>query len=183
MLNIFFGSVNSLTAPLEYVAHIDPWFDTWFNPDWMKDGWAKRVLKEIDDSELINPRSIYNRTLGDLGIKDISGGSKQLIMAKALPGVVYNGNNFGDNCWPLLLELSKTVAIQMDLFYHPKFNWVDGVEVRIINTGKIVHNFKEFRDAHFDADEYAYYEFGDINWPLKIVKGTFKHEYDLFADE
>ncbi|MDO5408015.1 MAG: DUF4869 domain-containing protein [Eubacteriales bacterium] len=170
MLYVLFGCIKSKDAPREYVAHIDDWFDTFFEEEWMTDGWAKRVIKELDKSDLLYPKIIESPFLGTISYEDISGGAKQLIMAKAVSGVVYNGNNFGDNCWPLLLELSRERDVMIDLFYHPIFNWVDDIPVTIINDGSVVRSFKEFRDAHFKADGYRDYDFEEIAWPVKINK-------------
>lgn len=175
MLYILYGTIVTDTAPREYVDIIDDWFDTFFKEDWMTDGWAKRVIRDIDKSELLYPKIIESPVLGTISHEDISGGSKQLIMAKAVTGVVYNGNNFGDNCWPLLLELSKEVDIMIDLFYFPIFKWVDSIPVTILNTGKIVKSFEEFRKEHFIVDNSADYEFDGIKWPVKI-------DYDILED-
>lgn len=48
MIYIQFGKINTDTSPRQYLWQIDSYFDGYFEDDWMKDGWAKRVIKEID---------------------------------------------------------------------------------------------------------------------------------------
>ena len=116
MLYAYFGSIDEDTAPLQYVAHIDAWFDGYYEESWMDD-WAERVISEVDKSKLLYPSVVESPWLGTIPTVKISGGAKQLIMAKNISGIVFNGNNFGDNCFPLLLELSfgPMVARQLSL--------------------------------------------------------------------
>ena len=65
-------------------------------------------------------------------------------MANAASNIVFNGDNFGDNCFPLLLELSKSKDIMMNLYYHPDFVWVPDVKVKILNSGRVVDNIRDF---------------------------------------
>lgn len=99
--------------------------------------------------------------------KWISGGSKQLIMMYNEQKIIYCGNNLGDNCWSLLLELSKTHDLAIDLSYYPKFEWVDNIPIHIINNNKIIDNFKDFISEHID-DPDNIYEFSDIQWPIEV---------------
>lgn len=182
MLYIYFGSINGLTAPMEYVAHIDAWFDGYYKKEWMDNSWAKRVVQEIDKSELVSPEAVDSPWLGIIPITSISGGAKQLIMANAASNIVFNGDNFGDNCFPLLLELSKSKDIMMNLYYHPDFVWVPGVKVKILNSGRIVDNIRDFGLYHIRDGAPGESEFASIKWPLALDEEIFRKDdwFDSF---
>lgn len=159
---------------MEYVAHIDAWFDGYYKKEWMENSWAKRVVQEIDKSKLISPEAVDSPWLGVIPITSISGGAKQLIMANAASNIVFNGDNFGDNCFPLLLELSKNIDIQMSLYYYPDFEWVDGVEVTILNTGRVVDNARDFDVYHMQDKAIGFTAFNEVRWPIEINKAAFE---------
>ena len=183
MLYAYFGSIDEDTAPLQYVAHIDAWFDGYYEESWMDD-WAERVISEVDKSKLLYPSVVESPWLGTIPTVKISGGAKQLIMAKNISGIVFNGNNFGDNCFPLLLELAKEVDIMMDLYYFPEFIWPDGGKATIINSGRVVSGLEEFNDSHFNDRVYGISNFNDVNWPIKINEEAFKSDwFDSIEDE
>lgn len=115
--------------------------------------------------------------MGQVSVEGLSGGAKQLIMANMVPNVVFNGNNFGDNCFPLLLELSKTKDIMMDLYYHPIFDWPEGAELTSINTGNIVRDYKEFAHEHLSSEVYGLTDFDKVKWPLELNRDAFRDEW------
>lgn len=75
-----------------------------------------------------------------------------------VPEVIYDGDNFGDNCWSLLLEISKEKDIAISLSYFPIFEWVEDIQVHIINNNKLVSNFREFNTEHLNIEE-KYFDF------------------------
>jgi hypothetical protein len=173
MLYIYFGNIEDATAPEEYVMTIDGWFNALFDSLWTDDGWAARVIKEIDKSELLgSKRGVDSPILGRIDIINISGGAKSLIMMNAMPNLVYNGNCMGNNCWPLLLELTKTKDIAISLRYFPHFKWVEGAQVQCINSGEMFNSFKEFTDAHFHyigvGPEIT--DFDKVDWKIEVKK-------------
>lgn len=174
MLYVYFGSINPTTSPREYVTSIDSWFDSYYEKDWLTDGWAERVIREVDKSKMIAPEVVDSPWLGMIPITKISGGAKQLIMAKAVKGIVFNGNNFGDNCFPLLLELSTKMDIMMDLYYYPNFDWVRDIPVTVINTGKVIRDRREFGIHHMLYKDIGFTEFSSVKWPLPINYDIFK---------
>lgn len=178
MLHVYFGEIDPNDmgkAPRYYIHDIDGFFDGYFEESWMQNEVAKRVVQEIDNSELIAPKIIESPVLKTISHECISGGAKQLIMAYNIPEVVYDGNNFGDNCWPLLLEISKEKDIAISLSYFPFFEWVDGVQVHIINTDKLVDSFKEFNLAHI-GNTTEYFDFYSVNWCINVDTTKFELE-------
>lgn len=180
MLYLFLGYIRHHDSPIEYVQRIDGWFADCIADDWMTDGWAERVIREIDHSRLLEPQIVESPVYGTMITEWLSSGTKVLIMAKAVQNVVYNGDDCSDQCWPLLLELSKEVDIMASLTYLPrKFQWPHGAEMTIINTGQSVGSYDEFSRAYSQADPTKKWHFEDIEWPLEIDRKVFYVDFDF----
>lgn len=179
MIYIQYGTINADNAPRQYLWQIDNYFDAYFEDIWMQDGWAKKVLETIDKSKLVAPKIIDSPVFGVVPYQWISGGSKLLILMNMVQDIVYDGDNLGDNCWPLLLELGKTKDIMISLSYFPEFKWVDGGEVTILETGEVINNHYDFVTSHMHSKyKYSELEFSDIKWPKYINYERFKPEID-----
>lgn len=188
MIYIQFGKINTDTSPRQYLWQIDSYFDGYFEDDWMKDGWAKRVIKEIDRSDLVAPKILDSPVFGIIPYQWISGGAKLLIMMNNIQDIVYDGDNLGDNCWPLFLELGKSKDITITLSYFPRFKWIEGGKVTLMEDNSIIDNFDDFVTSHIHSKfKYKDQEFNSINWPKPVNSERFKPEIseeDLdFIDE
>lgn len=175
MLYIKFGTIDMSTAPRQYIRDIDGFFDGYFENYWVDD-WAKKVVLEIDKSTFLSPKTIQSPVLDVVPYFWISGGSKQLIMMNIEQSTVYDGDNFGDNCFRLLLELGQMKDIQMTLSYFPRFNWLDGAKATIIGTGEVVDSFDSFSDSFGHGSTYERFDFNKIDWPIKINPDAFKED-------
>lgn len=188
MIYIHYGTVNAETAPRQYLWQIDSYFDGYFEDLWMENEWARKVIKVIDKSNLVAPKILDSPILGMIPYQWISGGAKLLIMMNMIQDIVYDGDNLGDNCWPLLLELGKTKDIMISLFYFPEFEWIEGGKVQILESGEVIDNYYDFVTSHLHS-KYTYkkFDFDSIKWPKPINSERFKLEIsedDLeFIDE
>ncbi len=102
------------------VVLTSPYFNNSYTDDWLDD-WAKRVVREVDKSELISAELVKSPVLGPITIRDISHGSKALIMMKSDKTVISNANSCGDNCASLLAELSLSHDFSIYLAYPMDF--------------------------------------------------------------
>lgn len=180
MLNILVGRLDYPDRLNRYVFGIDEFFDNFHEKSWL-DYWAMHVVKTIDNSELTCDGKLMSPWLGDTIVERISGGAKQLIMMKKVPTVVYNGDNFGDNCWSLLLLLSKYYDICMTLTYFPRFEWCDGATIRFINNGKVVTSYDDYVEQRSNMISITdrCYNFDEILWPIKIDASLLNFEIDF----
>ena len=84
------------------------------------------MIKDVDRSEVISSHLIASPVLGPISVKEISGGVKMLILLTFdQSGKVFNA------------DLTINLRHLMD-FGAGEF------EIRILNTGDIVHNMEEF---------------------------------------
>lgn len=177
MIYVLCGTINRETAPRQYIHDIDGYFDGYFKEEWVRNEWADRVLKEIDKSIFVAPKIVESPVLGTISHEWISGGSKQLIMMNMEQDVVYDGDNLGDNCWPLLLELGKVRDIMMSLSYYPVFEWMQGGVVKLINNGMVVDSYRSFNLCRLHTlDRNKEFEFSEVSWPLPVDMTKFELE-------
>ena len=176
MIYIAYGTIIPETAPRQYIIDIDRFFDGYFEDDWMKGEIAKRAIAEIDSSELVAPKVIESPVLGQIPYTWISGGAKIIIMMDNVQDIIYDGDNLGDNCWPLFLEIGKTKDIAINLTYYPRFEWTHGGQAVSIDTGHVIKSFEDFRDEYIRSFKnlHANRDFNSINWPIKINYNRFK---------
>ena len=75
---------------------------SWFTPE------AIKCITDIDGNEYIGDGVSKSKYLGILAPQQLSGGAKTLIYAMANPDEVVSLDHCGQNCAPVLNEISKT---------------------------------------------------------------------------
>jgi hypothetical protein len=95
------------------------YFDHWHEDSWLLSDFAKRVVKEVDKSEIIGPHLIESQVLGPIPPATLSGGAKALLTIYNLHDKwKYSSLMLGDNCTKFLLEIAgdKDVTVVLE---HP----------------------------------------------------------------
>lgn len=87
---------------------------------------AKRVLREIDKSELLSPQTVKSPIIDIMPIYWISNGAKNLIMMHSKLEFIYSLDFMGDNCLPLLFEICSEKDIHATLSM-PSRLYTDGL--------------------------------------------------------
>lgn len=132
--------------PKEKVMSTSKYFNNSYSDEWLGE-WAKRVILEIDNSELISEGMVKSPVLGPITVREISAGAKALIMMKSDKTVIINANSCGDNCAKLLAELSLEEDFSIYLSYPMNFkNCV--LEMKIAENGAECHNAAEFEKEY-----------------------------------
>ena len=123
---------------------INTTFQFIFKPEWITNDWGRKVIKDLDESNVIHGRCITSPYLGDISPWEISGGAKVLITAYNKPGI-YPLELMGDNCADLLYELGK---LKDTHWYYAGYllEIADAQKVRFVETGDITVGF----DATYD---------------------------------
>ena len=131
-----------------YLEGIKPMRDapTYFNntwkEEWMEDPFVKEMIQDVDQSTVLYPRVIDSPFLGPITPREISGGVKVLILMLKDDRFIYNISNCGDNCAKWILEIGKRKDVTVFLHHIMKFE--GEFEIKIMNSGKIVHNPLEY---------------------------------------
>ncbi len=141
MLRVWFGNKDSA------VYNTSVFFKNRYEDKWITDPFAIKVIKDIDQSDVIDANVISSPVLGNISPLQLSGGVKALILMKNMPGKIFNASNCGDNCAKWILELGKTQTFTINLLHVMDFG-KEEFEIRILNDKKLIaHDMQEFLDA------------------------------------
>lgn len=135
MLNIYFGDMP------EAIYNTEVYFKNTFQKEWLCDEFAKRVIKGVDKSEVIDTHLIQSPVLGMIPPTMLSGGTKTLLLIKNKPDMVFNASTCGDNCAKYILEIAKHQDVTINLRHIMRFG--KHFEVRVLNEDVIVDNMEQ----------------------------------------
>ena len=146
MLKIFLGDMD------EAVYHPPVYFDNRYEDEWIKTPLTKAMVKDVDNSEIVDVHLVQSPVLGPISLKELSGGVKTLIlMAYDNSGRIFNASACGDNCAKWILQIAQKKDLTINLRHIMDFG-EDDFEAQIVNTGTIIHNMREFVNV---AGEYV----------------------------
>lgn len=143
MLNIYFGNMPDAiydTASYFNNTYLDKWIDEPFSKD---------ILKDIDKATVLSPQAVQSKALGVIPVTSISGGAKTLLLVDHMPKKVFNASTCGDNCAKWLLKIAGRHKEDITINLHHLMNFDSEhkgktFEIRIANTGEVVHNMEEY---------------------------------------
>jgi hypothetical protein len=139
MLKILFGDAA------EAVYHPPTYFDNRYEDEWITAPLSIQMIKDIDKSEVVGAHLIQSPVLGSIPVKDISGGVKTLIlMAFDKSGKIFNASACGDNCAKWIAKIGKEKDLTINLHHVMDFSGIPDFEALMLNTGKMVHSYKEY---------------------------------------
>lgn len=138
MLSIFFGKMD------EAVYYPPVYFDNTYEDEWITEKLSVEMIKDVDKSVVVSERLIDSPVLGPISTKELSGGVKTLIlMAFDNSGRIFNASACGDNCARWILKIAEQKDLTINLRHIMDFR-DEEFEAKILNTGEIVHNMREF---------------------------------------
>lgn len=146
MLSIYLGQMD------EAIYYPPVYFDNQYEDEWITEPLTIEMIKDVDKSEVVSPHLIESPVLGPISVKEISGGVKTLIlMAFDETQKVFNASACGDNCAKWIVEIGKRKDLTINLRHIMNFGKED-FEIKILNTGEMVYNMKQFIET---AAEYV----------------------------
>lgn len=143
MLNVFFGNMP------EAVYNTAVFFKNDYEDEWITDPFVIEMIRDVDHSEVIDNGVIDSPVLGKIPPLGLSGGVKTLILVLFEPGKVFNASTCGDNCAKWLLRIAASEDRTVNLRHIMDFG-EEPFEIRIRNTGDVVHSMKELVDIAID---------------------------------
>ena len=136
MLSIFFGDMpEAIYNPARY-------FKNSYTAEWIIDELSRKMIKDVDKSEVIGPRVIDSPVLGGISPRELSGGVKTLIDIYKEPEKVFNASACGDNCAKWLLVIGEMMDVTINLRHIMDFG-SEPFTVKVLNTDQIVHSMEE----------------------------------------
>ena len=136
MLNIIYGDVKNS------IYNTNVYFKNSYEPEWLDAELAKKMIKDIDDSEVLSGECINSPVLGQIPPERLSGGVKTLLLILNEPDRIFNASTCGDNCAKWILDMAKDRKLVINLYHVMDFGRED-FKIKVVNSGRIVHNMAE----------------------------------------
>lgn len=143
MLNIFIGEMPGA------IYDTASYFNNTYLDFWLEEEFSQKILKSVDKAKVLSPQAVESKARGVIPATSISGGTKTLLLVDHMPQKVFNVSHCGDNCSKWLLTIAKrhkediTVNLRHMMNFDPEGQG-KRFEIRIANTGEIVHDMKEY---------------------------------------
>ena len=118
------------------------YFKNTYEKEWLLSEDVQRMIEDVDSSKVLSSSAIDSPVLGIIPPTSLSGGVKTLILIDKVPDKLFNASNCGDNCAKWLLEMGRKKDITINLRHMMDFGDGD-FELKILNTGEIVHNMEQ----------------------------------------
>ena len=145
MLHVYFGDMpNAIYNTAVYFKNV-------YDDDWIVDEFNKKMILDVDKSTVLGNGVIDSPVLGKISPERLSGGVKTLMLIRHMPEQVFNASACGDNCakWVLKIAEKKDLTVYLQHIMH----FEGSFKIRIMNTGKIVCNPKEYVAGLLEAEE------------------------------
>ena len=138
MLNVYLGKMD------EAVYYPPVYFDNRYEDEWIIDKRSIEIIRDVDKSDVVSAHLIESPVLGPISPKELSGGVKTiLLMLFDDTGRIFNASACGDNCAKWILKIAESKDLTINLRHIMEFG-DDEFEMKILNTGEVVHNMLEF---------------------------------------
>ena len=145
MLTIIYGDVENS------IYNTNVYFKNTYEPEWIESELAKKMIKDVDDSDVLSGECINSPVLGQIPPERLSGGVKTLLLMLNEPDKIFNASTCGDNCAKWILEIGKRKDLTINLRHIMNFGKED-FEIKILNNGEMIYNMKQFIET---AAEYV----------------------------
>lgn len=137
MLTIIYGDVPNS------IYNTNVYFKNTYESEWIETELAKKMIADIDHSEVLSGECINSPVLGQIPPERLSGGVKTLLLMLNEPGKIFNASTCGDNCAKWILEIGKRQNLTINLRHMMSFGKDTEFEIQIKNGGEIVHTMRE----------------------------------------
>ena len=137
MLTIIYGDTK------DSIYNTSIYFKNTYEAEWIESDLAKKMIKDVDDSDVLGGECIQSPVLGQIPPERLSGGVKTLLLILNKPDKIFNASTCGDNCAKWILEIAKTQDITINLRHMMNFGIENRFDIKVQNGGEIVHSMKE----------------------------------------
>ena len=148
LLNVYIGDYpGEIYNPALY-------FKNQYEPEWLTSELGRQMIFDVDKSKVIGANLIESPVLGPIPPERLSGGVKTLLlMAFDVSGNIFNATACCDKCAKWILQIAEKKDLTITLHHSMRFG-NEPYEIRILNTGVVVHNQQEWIDNVFSLLEY-----------------------------
>lgn len=103
------------------ITYIDSYFRNNYEDEWLADMLVKKMVVDIDDSEIISAHKVWSPVLGDISPLDLSTGVKALILMYKEPKNEFWATACGDNCSHWIRKFGEELGITISLEHFMNF--------------------------------------------------------------
>ena len=125
------------------IYNTNVYFKNTYESDWLESELAKKMIQDVDDSEVLSGECIKSPVLGQIPPERLSGGVKTLLLMLNESDRIFNASTCGDNCAKWILEIAKQKDLTINLRHMMNFGKDTDFEIKIKNGGEVVHSMKE----------------------------------------
>jgi hypothetical protein len=136
MLNIYYGNMP------DAIYNTAVFFKNTYQDTWITNELSRKMILDIDKSEVIDANLIKSPVLGGISPLQLSGGVKTLMLIRFDKTHVFNASTCGDNCAKWILEIAKERKVVINLRHIMDFGDGD-FKIKVVNNGKVAHNMRE----------------------------------------
>ncbi len=133
MLNIYFGDMS------EAIYNTNVYFNNTYKDSWIVKPLSREIILEVDQSEVMDEKTICSPVFGNMSPKKLSGGVKTLLLIAYDRSRIFNASTCGDNCAHWILKIAEGRKVVINLRHLMDFG-KDEFKIKVLNTGKIVKN-------------------------------------------
>lgn len=125
------------------VSYVSDHFDDVYENSWFESDFAKRVVQDIDEVTYFGSGDVFlSEYYGAISARDLSSGTKALLLLANCPGIIVSGDRMGDNCVPFLMELAATMDITITLCHLMKFE--EPFELYCVPQNRVITSRMDF---------------------------------------
>lgn len=144
MLNIYFGSMEG------ELRTADGWFDNQLPDEYYTTEFSKKVIKDVDKSDVLSVNVVDSPILGIIPITGISSGSKGVIVLRYTDKVV-NLVSLGDNCVRSLLSILEEKELTVSsLRFVDFYKYGYQGDINILNDNSTVSNSLDLFNKYYE---------------------------------
>lgn len=136
VLHVFYGDMPGA------IFNTAVFFKNSYDDDWIVDDFSKRMIADVDKSEVLGTGVIDSPVLGKIAPERLSGGVKTLMLVKFMPEMVFNASACGNNCAKWLLKIAENEDRTVNLRNIMNFG-KEPFAIHVINTDQVVHSMQE----------------------------------------
>ena len=125
------------------IYNTNVYFKNTYESEWLESELAKKMIQDVDDSEVLSGECIKSPVLGQIPPERLSGGVKTLLLMLNEPDRIFNASTCSDNCAKWILEIAKQKDLTINLRHMMNFGKDTDFEIKIKNGGEVVHSMKE----------------------------------------
>ena len=122
------------------IYNTNVYFKNTYESEWLESELAKKMIQDVDDSEVLGGECIKSPVLGQIPPERLSGGVKTLLLMLNEPDRIFNASTCGDNCAKWILEIAKQKDLTINLRHMMNFGKDTDFEIKIKNGGEVVYS-------------------------------------------